>query len=344
MKIVFSSPIPLRRMTGPSTPLTHIKDALLDSDHNVKVIDRDDYDVFKYDIPPPMRGTAFDVRASYDIGDPDLFIGCPNASLISMEKMTRAKKVTLWFSSHCQYAYDVLSEEYPKYGVKAVPLHPYEMWKAMTEHIVSDVLIVPSETCKQTYIDHRVPEEKLRVVNFGVDSEKFRPSEEGHDGFTVLFAGGNYSRKGLGYLVRAWQELDLRDAKLKIMGCKAAFDVPNMETLGWIPDEEVLEVYRGADVFILPSLEEGMALVTLEAMASGLPCIVTRQTGAPIEDGKDGMVIPIRDVKAIKNSLWWFYDNRGAIKRMGRNARKKAEKMPWSKFREDFMKTLEEIV
>jgi len=343
MKIVFSSPIPLRGKTGPSTPLTHIKDALLDSDHNVKVVDRDDYDVFKYDIPQPMRGTAFDLRASYDVGDPDMFIGCPNASLISMEKMTRAKKVTLWFSSHCQYAYDVLAAEYPKYGIKGVPIHPYEMWKSLKEHEISDVLIVPSEACKQTYIDHRVPEKKLHVVNFGVDSEKFHPSEGEHDGFVVLFAGGNFIRKGLLYLVRAWQELGLRDATLKMLGCKASCSIPNVEMLGWIPDEEVPEVYRSADVFVLPSLEEGQALAGLEAKSTGLPVIVTKNVGLPIEDGKEGFVVPIRDVEAIKTSLRYFYDNRAEIKRMGRNARKKAEGMTWERFREKFVKTIEEV-
>jgi len=342
MRITFSCPLPFGKV-GPSTPLTHIRDALMDSDHNVKIITRNDYDIFKYDIASPMRGTAFDLRASYDVGDPDLFIGCPNSSLISMEKMRRAKKVTLWFSSHCQYAYDVLVEEYPKYGIRGPPMHPYEMWKSMTEHIISDVLIVPSETCKQTYIDHHVPEETLRVVNFGVDSKKFHPSEEEHDGFVVLFTGGNYVRKGLGYLMKAWQELDLKDAKLKILGCKVNCTIPNVEILGWIPDERVPEIYRSADIFVLPSLEEGQALAGLEAMSTGLPVIVTKNAGLPIEDGKEGLIIPMRDVEAIKTSLRYFYDNRDEIKRMGYNAKKKAEGMTWQKFKDNFMETLEEL-
>ena len=330
-------------MTGPSTPLTHIKEALLKLNHNVKIIDIDWYEEFKYDIDSTMKGTAFDMRASYDVGDPDVFIGCPNASLISMEKMRRAKKVTLWFSSHCDFAYKVLAEEYPKYGIKRRPIHPYAMWKSRMEHKVSDMLIVPSEACKQTYLNHGINEEKLRVVNFGVDSEKFYPSNEEHDGFTVLFVGSNYVRKGLIYLMKAWQELGFMDAKLKILGCKVPCSVPNAEILGWIPGEKVPGVYRSADVFILPSLEEGQALAGWEALSTGLPVIVTENVGLPIEDGKEGLLIQTRDVEAIKTSLIWFHRNRDEVKRMGTYARKKAEGMTWEGFKKIFMKTLEEI-
>ena len=99
----------------------------------------------------------------------------------------------------------------------------------------------------------------------------------------------------------------------------------------------------GADIFVMPSLCESFGKVILEAMASGLPVIATTNTGARdvVKDGKHGFIIPIRDSKAIKDKIQYFYDNPSEIKRMGKNARKVAENYTWDRYSEKIADSLE---
>jgi len=346
-KITFTSPLPLDHQTGPSTPLSYIKDALVESDHDVTIIDRTCYDEFKYDVGSVGRGTAFDLRASYDIEDCDLFIGSAGSCLLQMQKLRNAKKITLWFSSHYNFASKILEEEYKKFGIKGPAIHPYEIFKAQKEHEMSDYLVVPSRQCAQTYIDNGIPDNKLLIVPFGVDITRFYPDDKKEISTLpkFLFAGGNWIRKGLTYLLLAAMNMK-KEPHLTIIGC-----VPNPRTNlkklhieGWVPDDKVPKIYRRSDVFVLPSLEEGSALVVYEAMASGLPCIVTPECGSMISNGKDGIIVEPRNIEQLKDAMQYFIDNPEEVKRMGSNARSKVEReYTWDHFKNRFIKILEEI-
>ena len=345
MKILFTSPLPLDHATGPSTPLSYIKDALVESNHDVTIIDRTHYKEFEYDIKDVGRATCFDLVASYDVEDCDVFIGCPGSCLLQMKKLPDAKKFTLWFSSHYNFASRVLEEEYKKFNINGPAIHPYEKFKAQKEQIMSDYIVVPSDHCAKTYIDNDIPKDKLRVVNFGVDTVKFQPVFPFYDKnkLTFLFAGGNWIRKGLPYLIEAWKHLK-PDALLSLIGTDIGKVTESIVSHGWVPDEEVPSGYRNADVFVMPSLEEGSALVIFEAMASGLPCIVTPECGSLIEDSVDGIIIPSRNIKAIGEAIKYFVDNPEETRRMGIIARKKAEDHQWDRFKNDFIKLVEEEI
>lgn len=258
-------------------------------------------------------------------------------------KHNGGKVLTIHMSTHHNHAYEVLKAEYEKFGIKTEPLPPLLRWRGDREHELVDGVIVPTEQCKETYEKNSRLKGKVHVANFGVDSQVFHPAEKPVDGFKVLFAGGNVIRKGLPYLVRAWNDLHLSAGFLTTMGAKLEGSFWRTRDLGWVPDEEVPEIYRKHSVFCLPSVEEGQALSVLEAMASGLPCIVTRETGAPIEDGKDGLMVPPRDPKKLQDSLQDLYDNPEEIKRMGRNTREKAKGLTWTKFQERIIEIVEEV-
>ena len=84
---------------------------------------------------------------------------------------------------------------------------------------------------------------------------------------------------------------------------------------------------------------------TLEAMSCGLPVIISDMVGAKdiIEDGKEGFIIPAKNVDAIAEKIQYFYDNPSEIRKMGKNARKKAKEYTWKKFAEEVIKKLEVI-
>jgi glycosyltransferase involved in cell wall biosynthesis len=117
-----------------------------------------------------------------------------------------------------------------------------------------------------------------------------------------------------------------------------------VECLGWIKDENVVpSVIRSHAVAVLPSLEEGQALFVWEALASGLPCIVTKETGAIFTEGKEGFYVPARDSKKLAESIQYYYDNPSEVSKMGKAARVFAEEHPWERFRKELLEELENV-
>jgi len=93
----------------------------------------------------------------------------------------------------------------------------------------------------------------------------------------------------------------------------------------------VLRLMRSCDVLVLPSIVEGRALVQQEAMACGLPLIVTRNAGGEdlIVEGETGFLVPAGSPVAIAEKIEWFLENRGKLPGMGEAARAKAAELTW---------------
>lgn len=105
-------------------------------------------------------------------------------------------------------------------------------------------------------------------------------------------------------------------------------DTPNIEHIAYTKD--IGEVYRRADLFVFPSLEEGGPMVTYEAMAHGIPPLVTAMgAGAVMRDGIDGIVLPDFDVDAWAAKMTEMAENREKRAEMGRNARQRAAEFTW---------------
>ena len=103
----------------------------------------------------------------------------------------------------------------------------------------------------------------------------------------------------------------------------------NADRLAWLPGErnDVPEVMRGLDLFVLPSLREGISNTILEAMASGLPVVATRVGGNSelVEEGKTGMLVPASDPVAMAEAIWKYATISEMSTRHGQAGRKKAE-------------------
>jgi glycosyltransferase involved in cell wall biosynthesis len=207
----------------------------------------------------------------------------------------------------------------------------------------ADLLLAPSEYVAQCLIEHDVAANRIALVPYGVDVERFSPSKRPVNDcrFRVLFVGQVSVSKGIPDLLQAWKRLSIADAELLIAGGidsdvrKFLHRAPtNVRCLGNLPFPTVHALYQSSDVFVLPSLAEGSALVTYEAMAVGLPVIVTRNTGSIARDGIDGYVIPIRDPDAIAESLDHLYHHPNLRVQMGAAGRQRIiEKYTWKHYR-----------
>jgi glycosyltransferase involved in cell wall biosynthesis len=136
--------------------------------------------------------------------------------------------------------------------------------------------------------------------------------------FRVVYVGTMSLRKGLPYLLEAVAPLKLRDFELWLIGAVqqeatsflSKFD-GTYRYLGAIPRSDLFRFYSQGSVFVLPSIDEGLALVQAQAMACGLPVIATTNTGAEdlFTDTVEGFIVPIRSPDAIREKILYLYEN-----------------------------------
>ena len=127
---------------------------------------------------------------------------------------------------------------------------------------------------------------------------------------TFLFAGGITQRKGIKYLLEAWSRIRARDGGSSSSGPLpnnpgplASISIRSSRSDG-SPTPRCPRGWPAADVFVFPSLFEGSAVVTYEALACGLPCVVTPDAGSVVRDGIEGFVVGSRDVEASLAAAW----------------------------------------
>lgn len=273
----------------------------------------------------------------------DVFIGFSGASLASLQSGNDQGTVTVVerLSAHIEYQAELLKEEYLRHGNNQSPVPRPMIEREKREYATADYIAVPSTFVYETMRERGVPDSKLLIEGYPVDTEAFSPSMESQGPTRILFAGNVGLRKGIPYLLAAWDAADVGDAELLIAGHvkpevehlrKKFEDDQSVRFLGWV--NNISDLYATADVFVLPSIEDGFGKVVIEAMASGLPVIVSENTGAKdcITDGDNGYIVPIRDAESLRMKLEYFCANSEVRSEMGNQAR---ERITSSKYAED---------
>jgi glycosyltransferase involved in cell wall biosynthesis len=219
-----------------------------------------------------------------------------------------------------------------------------------------DYIAAISDFAKESYMKHGFSRERIFVAPLGVDVDRFQATPPPVSGdFVYLFVGhvndATGLLKGLQYLLHAWSELDLRNAKLVVcgqMGPEAQELIQgyqgrlkNVEFTGRVSDPE--EYYRKASVLVFPSVAEGFGKVILEAMASGRPVIATPIPKPIVRHGIDGFYVPARDVGALRERMLYLYEHREELTRMGANAAERARTFNWDRFSGHIADIVEQI-
>ncbi len=228
-----------------------------------------------------------------------------------------------------------------------VVTRPRHLARLDTEVALADTIVVGSSFAAASFAGI-VDDARLRVVPYGVDTRMFSPattsrSRANGDPLRVLFAGQITQRKGIGYLLDAMRLLDPRKFELTLAGTITGNGAGLRRYDGLyrhvdaVAASEMPAMFHAADVLVLPSLAEGSALVVLEAMASGVPVIVTANTGADaMRDGVDGFVVPLRSAEAIAACLTQLHADEELRSRTGVAARRRASEFGWARFSREF--------
>src|SRR5207302_3260740 len=193
-------------------------------------------------------------------------------------------------------------------------------------------ILVPSEHIAETLVRYGTAREKVRVIPYAADLERFRPDPtRRHDSnCTFLFAGGITQRKGIKYLLEAWRRVRRPGWRLQLLGALPRDPSPmagyldEVEVLGRVPHAEVPGRMASADVFVFPSLFEGSAVVTYEAMACGLPSVVTPSAGSVVRDGVEGFLVPAGAVEPLAERMEQLGNDRALRAEMSAAARSRA--------------------
>lgn len=308
-----------------------------------------------------MKRMWLDYRAAQYLErhDCDIFHGWTHECLRSLAAAKRQGALTIIDRgySHPRFSKRILDEEFDIYGIKrnldAAPrwLSPFDHWRreleeACEEFEKTDYVFVNSPFCHQTFIDEGYPESKLVMLPRGFDPAKYHPAPQPDIKFRAIFVGQLLVRKGLKYLLEAWARLNLPNAELLLVGglmdevrstVTPYLARSDIRHLGFVPDP--VAAYNSATVFVFPSVDEGSAKVTYEAMACGLPVIVTPNAGSLAIDGEDGFIVPIRSVEALMEKLLFFYENREAAQTMGQTARRHIEAYTWGTYESNLLAT-----
>jgi glycosyltransferase involved in cell wall biosynthesis len=202
------------------------------------------------------------------------------------------------------------------------------------ERSLADKILTGSSFAKRTLVEAGSSPDRVAVIPFGVDTELFRPPADRvpqFEQYRVLFVGRIGQAKGISYLLQAYRNLSGPGTRLTLVG---NFVGPpkvfapyrsGIHHIAHVPRPLLPGIYADADVLVFPTLFEGMGMVVLEAMACGLPVIVTpRGPDQVVRDGKDGFIVPIRDTDALTQRMEQLRSDPDLRLSMGLEARHRA--------------------
>ncbi|TWT05751.1 glycosyltransferase family 4 protein [Reyranella sp. CPCC 100927] len=287
------------------------------------------------------RNARFDrlVAARIRRERPHIFIGFDGSCEQSLRACQETGTVSLLFQAigHLRSGLRILEEErrlHPEFAT--TPLgDTSEGWieRNTREALLADRVIVPSDYVRETLADNGRAPATIDLLPYPVDTERFTPATAPRPPapLRALFVGQVGMRKGVKYILEAAKLLDRHDIQIVLVGGI----VDGTEWLqpyhgryrhiANVPHAEMPAIFRDADIFVFPSLHEGSAMAINEALASGLPVIVTPNAGAVARDGIEGFVVPIRDAAAVADRMARLADDPALRQRMARAARGRAQ-------------------
>jgi len=229
----------------------------------------------------------------------------------------------------------------------------YVILKPVIRKIWTDSSAVIANSDGLRDLAHETADINIEVIPNGVAVDEFNPNYRERDSIQALCVSRLIKRKGIEYLIQAVHRVD--NTTLVIVGEGNQEDhlqelvhtlgIDNRVTFtGYINHDRIHEYYESADLFVLPSFNEGMSNTLLEAMAAGHPVITTDTGGTDELVNENGIVVPKQDADAIATALRRYRDNPEVRRRHGEQSRNHAEIMSWQRVAEQYIKSYHTIL
>lgn len=224
-------------------------------------------------------------------------------------------------NSHPDNFWAILSEEHRRWNCEYPPVPPHHYRRSMEMMEEVDYVLSPSVYVTKSFLDRGFSQDRIIPNVYPLDLTCFTPAESrpANRPLTLINTGSLSIRKGTPYMLEAFRIIRRKapNARFLLTSDVASSAKPIVEKYSDLPIEwapplrhpQLAERLRSADIFVLPSLEEGFARTQAEAIACGLPSIGTFNTGSAdlIRNGENGQIVPIRDPNAIAEAVleWW---------------------------------------
>jgi glycosyltransferase involved in cell wall biosynthesis len=282
----------------------------------------------------------------------DAVIACEISALATFQEARRRGTATLLDAPSIHHA-----AQDRLHGTTDSPhLHRRIVAVKDAEIALADHILTVSELARQTYLAAGVPAAKVHAVPLGADLELFSPdgAVKTGEGFTFLFSGATIHRKGFDLLLAAFEQVRAGNpaARLRLAGPRGDSahlldgGMDGVEVLGALPQAELAVELRRADLLVLPSRNDSYGMVVAEALASGLPVLVSEMVGAKelIVEGRNGWIVPVEDAATLAARMAWCAANAGAVRALGAFCRRSAESATWPAYHRRFVDLLREIL
>ncbi len=222
----------------------------------------------------------------------------------------------------------MMVEEAGKVGGSFRPNSPWFIERQVEEYETADFILSPSDYSRRSFPEH-LRKKIILAPLYGRSKVFSRAVKSPESAFVLGVVGGQPLRKGYLYLLQAWKEMALPNAKLKIRTGDAIFrypllkrlmsELPNVELVGYVPD--ISTFYAECDAFILPSVDDGFGMALFEALANGVPSVATRNCGASelLVAERDCLLIDAFSVEQIKEAVLRIYESNDLRDRLSRS-------------------------
>jgi glycosyltransferase involved in cell wall biosynthesis len=282
------------------------------------------------------------------VGQIDIIHTWPTGALETLKTAARLGIPTVLErpNAHTGFAMDVVQKECDRLGV-ALPAdheHAYDadkLAKEEAEYRLATCLLCPSDFVLKTFLERGFPKEQLARHMYGFDQEGIYPSKESRDpkhGLTMLFVGVCAVRKGLHYALEAWLKSPASmEGTFLIAGeflpayrekLAPLLSHPSVKILGHRND--VPELMRKSDILVLPSIEEGSALVTSEARGSGCVLLVSEAAGAICRHMENALVHSVGDVASLAQHITLLHMDRALLQRLRAASLATVSELTWA--------------
>ena len=293
--------------------------------------------------------------------DSNIIIGWSGFSKRTFEKNKDKLLVLERGSSHILFQNEILKKAYQDLNIPYKSINENLIKKELEEYKTANYITVPSLFAKQSFLDQQFSINKIIQVPLGVnlnDFYRFKKKSQTRS-LKIIYVGQLSVRKGIIYLLEAFNELSYSKKNYSIeLLCVGDIDHeitnivknfkknPKITFLGAQKQKNLIKYYNSSDIFILPSIEEGLAMVQLQALACGVPVISTKNSGAEdiIKEQVNGMTIEPFSVNDIKKKIIYFTDNKNLLEKYSDKALESSKNFSWEIYSKKLIKIYEDIL
>lgn len=247
----------------------------------------------------------------------------------------------------------VLEDEADRMGCGPPRFDPFVIDRELCEYDLVDRIIVPSEPARQSFLRRGISCEKIAKVPYGVDISSFSLPTSQREPGAIVSVGTVGMRKGQHYVAEAFRSLATNSATLTLVGPidpgweeRLNLGRGDIRTTGAVPRSRVIEELQRASLFVLASIEEGLALVLAQAMACGLPVVATESTGVRelVTDGIEGLIVPPGDTQALTRAFEELIADPERAAEMGAAGRRRVEAFGgWDRYGAQIVEVFEAV-